>query len=205
MFRECLIVEDQVMFGHLLTEVLSLSALIGRVRLASTVKEALALVNKNTFDLVFLDLLLPDGPPKRILAALEGQRPTAKVVVITSLNDPWQINSLLGDNVDAVIDKGSELVDLERVLKRLAAAEGFLGGEMDSGAIVSRLSRREREVFQQIGEGLSNKEIAQRLGISVHTVETHRKNIARKAGVSGSQLVREAVRFRENGIGKGGG
>lgn len=205
MFRECLIVEDQVMFGHLLTEVLSSSAMIGRVRMASNVKEALAMVRKNAFDIVFLDLLLPDGPPKRILAALEGQQPAAKVVVITSLNDPWQIDSLLGHEVDAVVDKGSELVDLERVLKRLAAAEGYLGEELDAGAIVGCLSRREREVFQQIGEGLPNKEIAQRLGISVHTVETHRKNIARKAGVSGSQLVREAVRFRENGSGKAGG
>jgi DNA-binding CsgD family transcriptional regulator len=58
-------------------------------------------------------------------------------------------------------------------------------------AIRSRLTVREWEVFVALGEGLSNKQLAKTLGLSTRTVETHRKAIARKLGVSGAALVRD--------------
>ncbi|MBM5814885.1 MAG: response regulator transcription factor, partial [Cyanobacteria bacterium M_DeepCast_100m_m1_067] len=49
------------------------------------------------------------------------------------------------------------------------------------------------EIYGLIGQGLSNKEIARAAGLSVATVETHRKQIAQKLGVSGAELVRQAA------------
>ncbi len=61
---------------------------------------------------------------------------------------------------------------------------------------IQRLSPREQRLLQELGCGLLNKEIAARLRLSVATVETYRKGVAAKRGVSGAELVRLAVLAR---------
>lgn len=61
---------------------------------------------------------------------------------------------------------------------------------------VSLLSPRQKRIFDFIGEGLMNKEIASELGLSVHTVQAHRRKIAEKLGISGFELSRLAARLR---------
>ena len=63
---------------------------------------------------------------------------------------------------------------------------------------IDRLSNRELEIFQLIGQGRGTRQIADELHVSVKTVETHRQHIKRKLGlVSASELVRHAVRWWE--------
>jgi DNA-binding CsgD family transcriptional regulator len=57
----------------------------------------------------------------------------------------------------------------------------------------ARLTPRETDVFVQIGRGMSNKEIARSLGLSVQTVATHRKSISKKLDCNGASLVRLAT------------
>ena len=58
------------------------------------------------------------------------------------------------------------------------------------------LRPRELEVFEMIGKGMSTKKIAESLGISVHTVNSHRKAISSKLGAVGAELVRQATLYR---------
>ena len=58
---------------------------------------------------------------------------------------------------------------------------------------LQRLAPRELKVFSSLGKGMQNKEIAKSLGICVNTVETYRKTISAKLGLSGVELVRVAV------------
>ncbi|SPE51228.1 hypothetical protein SBV1_130097 [Verrucomicrobia bacterium] len=68
-------------------------------------------------------------------------------------------------------------------------------GEYRAAQKSIRLTPRERGILQLLAEGESNKEVANRLGISVHTAETHRSNIMRKLELrSMNQLVRYAIR-----------
>lgn len=57
----------------------------------------------------------------------------------------------------------------------------------------SRLTAREKEVLHLIGQGLSNNQIGEVLQLSVHTVETHRRNLSGKLGLKGAELVRYAT------------
>ena len=78
--------------------------------------------------------------------------------------------------------------------------EMFSGNKTGGGSQspVDSLSDRELEVFQLIGEGLASKDIAEKLCISVRTVDAHRAHIKEKMGYSeGTVLVREAVRWVE--------
>ena len=77
--------------------------------------------------------------------------------------------------------------------------ELFSGRKNDAaGSPIERLSDREFEVFQLIGHGSGTRAIADRLRLSVKTVEVHRANIKRKLGLkTGSELVRYAIRWTE--------
>jgi two-component system nitrate/nitrite response regulator NarL len=60
------------------------------------------------------------------------------------------------------------------------------------GQTLPTLTNRQQQIYALIGQGLSNKQIAKAADLSVATVETHRKQIAQKLGVSGAELVRQA-------------
>jgi DNA-binding NarL/FixJ family response regulator len=64
---------------------------------------------------------------------------------------------------------------------------------------IARLQPREQRLLRELGCGLLNKEIAARLGLSVATVETYRKQVAAKLGISGAELVRLATLYRAIG------
>ena len=78
----------------------------------------------------------------------------------------------------------------------MGEGEGPEPGGADGGADEARLTSREREVLQLVGEGRSSPEIARALGISVKTIEGHRSRLMGKLGVSNvAGLVRSAVRL----------
>ena len=79
-----------------------------------------------------------------------------------------------------VVDKTAAFAQLQSVLERCLPSAG------------EPLTPRQREIFSLIGQGLSNKEIARSTSLSTATVETHRKAIAQKLGMSGAELVRHA-------------
>jgi len=67
--------------------------------------------------------------------------------------------------------------------------------------VIEQLTQREREVLECMGRGDSNKAIATKLGLSVRTVESHRRNIAAKLGCSGARLIRSATLLLERSSG----
>jgi DNA-binding NarL/FixJ family response regulator len=88
-----------------------------------------------------------------------------------------------------------------RILQRIAEGRIFEGA-----STVGKLSDRELEVFRFIGQGLGTREIAERLHLSVKTIEAHRANMMKKLGLAGSsELVQQAVRWvSEEGKAEGG-
>jgi DNA-binding NarL/FixJ family response regulator len=79
----------------------------------------------------------------------------------------------------------------ERMVERAARVDADV-----SRSLVQRLSDRELEVFSLLGEGLSTREVAQRLNLSVKTIETHRAQIKRKLGLRNStELIQRAVEW----------
>ena len=81
------------------------------------------------------------------------------------------------------------------------AADAAAPVRLSAAEIRSRLTDREFELFTVLGEGLANKEIGKRFGISTRTVETHRKSISKKLGCSGAALARLAAIHHQIGGG----
>ena len=158
--------------------------------------EAVDCVKKIKVDLVLLDVRMPESDGLRCLAEIKALHPQLPVVMFTAYHTPTFIARAVALGAagyltksisrDALISAITEVAgggaawardDLRRVSGPIAEPEGDVGLE-------SPLTKRELEVLKQLAFGLTNKEIAEALGISYETVKEHVQHILRKLGVS---------------------
>lgn len=190
----CIIVDDHRMLLDLLVDAVGGIPGLSVVATATDVVEADRLAALDRVDLLIVDRRLKTGDGMDVVRAVSRRHPGVRCIVITAMTADFVCPPDLLRVVVSVIDKTDAcdmlLDEIARVVGRPAVVAD---GEQSAAAIRSRLTVREWEVFVALGEGLSNKELATALGLSTRTVETHRKSIARKLGVSGAALVRLAV------------
>jgi DNA-binding NarL/FixJ family response regulator len=176
-----LIVEDQLMFQQLLVSMLDAMPGLEVGATATTCAEASLLCSsEDPPDLLILDLALPDGDGLAVAQTLALRRPDARVVVLSGQASSFVCPAALQPLICGVVDKTAAFSQLQAVLERCLPNRP------------EPLTQRQREIYGLIGQGLSNKDIARSAGLSITTVETHRKAIAQKLGVSGAELVRQA-------------
>lgn len=177
---------------------------------ASDGRETVRLATDLQPDVVILDIGMP------LLSGIEATRqivrrlPTLGVVILSMHSDETYILQALQAGARAYLLKDSADTDLIRGVSAAAAGKSFFSPvvarvmlddylrHLSQKGIVDRyeaLSEREREVFQLIAEGHSNKEIADLLSVSPSTIDTHRTHILQKLDVhSTAELVLYAVR-----------
>jgi len=166
-----------------------------------SVQEAIALIHSSPPRLLVLDVELGGERYRDAVDLLLQRRPDAELLFVTALASNFTVPSDLQPLTIAVIDKAQAWDQLLAIVMRWkqglcdAIAAPTQGCAFQLAAI-ERLSPREQRLLRQLGCGLLNKEIAARLDLSVATVETYRKNVAAKLGVSGSELVRLATLYR---------
>jgi DNA-binding CsgD family transcriptional regulator len=99
--------------------------------------------------------------------------------------------------VYAVVDKCDAFHKLQSVINRFASQHRPAGVRVGGESLPERvpLSTREKEILLLIGRGKTSLAIAEELGISVHTVNVHRKKVAAKLGVRGNELRLQAFRY----------
>ena len=195
MALRCVVVEDQVMFLQLLVAMLRTQPNLEVVATAQGVQEAIGLCAHHGPDLLILDLALPDGDGVAVLQALSDQADPPAVIVLSGQASSFVCPRELAPLVQAVVDKTRAYADLSSVIQGLL--EPSLDPQEHDGELAAarkgRLTLREQQVFSLIGKGHTNRAIAELLGLSLRTVETHRKNITVKMGAKGGELVRLAA------------
>ncbi|MBM5801588.1 MAG: response regulator transcription factor [Cyanobacteria bacterium K_DeepCast_35m_m2_023] len=182
----CLIVEDQVMFLELLQRLLEGLPGLEVVATAGSAATGSAACRLHRPDLLVLDLSLSDGDGLPVLASLAQWCPAARAVVLSAQAAGFVCPEPLQAQLLGVVDKAATYETLVDVIRDLLPRPSALG----SGQALTPAQQR---IYALIGQGLSNKQIAQQLDLSVATVETHRKAISRRLGLSGAELVRHAA------------
>ena len=189
----CVIVEDQALFLEILGGMLILRGGLQIKARVATVAEGKAACRRHKPDLLVLDLDLPDGSGLEVARTLIRTNAAARVIVVSGNAGGFVCPEWLNDNLQAVISKNDTFEalrhELDEVLEssRPSRPRHFTQAE---------LSEREAEIFALMGEGLSTKEIAAKLFLSMHTVQAHRKRMAVKLGTWGSELVKRAIEHR---------
>jgi DNA-binding NarL/FixJ family response regulator len=137
-----------------------------------------------------LDLALPDGDGTEVARQLAKRNPQARTIILSGQAATFVVPRVLRSHVQAVVEKTKAYSVLQREVLQILSANSAASATPDPDAA---LSKREREVFRELGRGQTNKEIAGRLGISPATVALHRKRVAAKLNARGSELVRLAT------------
>lgn len=192
----CVIVDDNVLLRDLLAGVVRAIPGVSVVATGTDVVDADRIAGLDRVDLLVVDRNLPSGDGMDLARAVIARHPAIKCVVIAGSTE-FVCPPDLMDSVISVVDKAlaSDILlgEITRLVGRPARRAIRKSGADD---VEARLTPREFELFAALGEGLSNKEIGQRFGISTRTVETHRKAIAKKLGQSGAALIHLATIHR---------
>lgn len=172
---------------------------------AGSVREAVVLAGAQRPDVFVMDVALPDGSGITATAAVRDVSPATRVLVLTVHDDVAYLRRAFDAGADGYMLKEAADVELVRAVRQVAAGRQYvhptLGAALLSldapparlGGPGGALSEREAEVLRCIALGLTNAEIAERLYVSVRTVETHRAHIQQKLDIrSRAQLVRFA-------------
>jgi DNA-binding NarL/FixJ family response regulator len=162
-------------------------------------------------DVVLLDLAMPGARFTQTIEQLARVAPGSRVLVLTMHDDPVYMQAALRAGVSGYIVKkaadielltairavhhGRTFVDLTRPGEPPPGAElGRVTRDLPAGGQAKPLSQREAEVLRLLAQGHTNQEAADRLAVSVKTIETHRKRLSDKLGLkSRAQLFRFAV------------
>lgn len=160
-------------------------------------------------DVIVMDINMPDlngiEATRHILAQLPGTR----IVAFSMHTDHQFVAGALKAGVHGYLQKDSAFEELALAIKAVIANQTYLSPKITRGVVkgyleklleeksdvYAFLSNREREVIQLYAEGHATKQIADRLNLSVKTVETHRRNIMEKLGISSiAGLTKFAIR-----------
>lgn len=167
---------------------------------------AVALARRLDPDVVLLDVNMPGLDGLRAVEALRRSAPRTRVLMLTVHTRTEYVMQMIHSGAHGYIAKDAAPAELLRAILKVArggvhfnseAALAFLQDNLAAPGCaaftpVARLARREREVLALLADGLSNKEIAAHLKLSVRTVETHRERLKRKLGL---RTVAELTRF----------
>lgn len=194
----CVIVDDHVMLLDLLAGVVRTVPGIVISATATDVTDAGRIAALEAVDLLIVDRRLASGDGMELVRSVLVRHPRMKCIVITGSTIDFVCPPDLMDCVVSVIDKSHACDTLLAEINRIVGVPAPPAAPPD--AVQSLLTPRELELFVALGDGLTNKEVGQRFGITTRTVETHRKAISRKLGQSGAALIRMATLHRHAGL-----
>ena len=199
-----LVIEDQTMVGELLALACRDAFPRAMVRTAGTLAAARSELSRDEFDLVLLDLVVPDGDGLDLVPEIFERAPSTKVIALSSHIDEFTLHRATNSRVHGILDKNEQPVRILReAIMTVLEGRRFVSSYVERlranvranpAAFDKILSDREQEILRLIGESLSNDEIARRLTISTSTAKNHRLNIMAKLDLhSTPQLIRYAI------------
>jgi two-component system, NarL family, nitrate/nitrite response regulator NarL len=158
-------------------------------------QEALRLARELQPDIILMDIDLPKMTGLTVTEMLRKELPKIKVLILSVHSNTDYVLRIVHCGARGYVLKDAGADEIVRAIETIVSGESFFSPEVARAALnqfvrgsgananASVLTTREREVLIHIAEGLSNKEIASKLGVGVRTLETHRERIMRKLNI----------------------
>lgn len=175
---------------------------------AGDLRDAITEARRSTPDVITLDVSMPGGAGVAGVQRLRDAAPGARILVLTMHDDPAYVRTAMALGASGYVVKSaaeSELVSAVRSvskgrvfvdLQEAGTITSILGAQSPSpkAAPIASLSEREREILLEVARGHTSRAVADRIGLSVKTVESYRARMMQKLGLkSRADVVRLAV------------
>jgi DNA-binding NarL/FixJ family response regulator len=168
-------------------------------------REAVNLAKKLRPDVALIDFSMPLLNGTDAARAIRTVSPRTKTILLTMYNEDQYVLEALRAGIKGYVLKTQPTADLIQAINAINEGATYLSPGISESVVRAALARepaedpltqREREILQLIAEGKTNKEICQQLGISVKTVESHRRNVMVKLDIHETAgLVRHAIKI----------
>jgi DNA-binding NarL/FixJ family response regulator len=178
-------------------------------------RDALKLIEEHRPDIVLLDIAMPELNGLEAASRLNRDHPEISVIILSMHSNEEYVLQALRAGASGYLLKDSAPTELELALRSVARGETYLSPSISKHVVddylrrvsnknvdqikesgIQELTPRQREILQLIAEGNSTKEIAQKLIVSVKTIESHRIQLMERLGIHDiAGLVRYAIRM----------
>lgn len=202
-----LIVDDHPIVRHGLSQLIATEPDMEVCGEATSVAEALGMLDDAAPDVAIVDISLEDGNGLGLIKEITTRRAATKVIVSSIHDETIYAGRALTAGAMGYIEKRESVTKILEAVRHVLDGQIYLSGKMANLLLqhaatgkplnhdpFSLLSDRELEVFEMFGHGMTVQKIAHKLGVSPKTVESHRKQIKDKLNLkNGAQLARCAI------------
>jgi DNA-binding NarL/FixJ family response regulator len=203
MSYKLIIVDDHRFVSQGLEMMLSMVDNIDPVAVVTSGEEAITLVENQAIDLVIMDVSLGKGMSGiAATKTIKEASPQTKVLILTMFTDPATVTEAVRAGADGYLSKGSSSEAIQGAITDVMEGRSVLDPNVTRGVFgrlgdkdPNALSDREMSILQEISQGQSTREVAEKVFLSEETVKTYLKQIFRKLGVRDrTEAVAEAFR-----------
>ena len=186
---QVMIIDDHEVVRRGIAEVVDRSEGLHVIAEAGSVEEALRRAKLVNPDVALVDLRLPDGTGIDFIRELSQVSPNARAVVLTSFDDDDALAESLAVGAKAFLLKSVRGAEITEVIRAVASGRVLLDERTltrrraDHNDPTADLTPSERKVLDLIGDGLSNREIGEALGVAEKTVKNHITSLLSKMGM----------------------
>jgi DNA-binding NarL/FixJ family response regulator len=169
---------------------------------ASTIASCRAFLKNRIPDIILMDINLPDGNGIDMCKEVKQNYPGVQILAISTFNQTSFIKDMMNNGASGYVLKNVSQKELTEAIHLAASGEIYMAFDVAKTLHAAQISspakivigRREKEVLLLISDGLTNGDIAQKLSLSVNTVDTYRKSLLLKLNAKNSvELVKLAL------------
>jgi DNA-binding NarL/FixJ family response regulator len=181
-----LCVDDHPVFRKGITAIIASEADMTLIAEASSGEQAIKLFRKHDADVTLMDLRLPGMSGIDAMIAIRGEYPAARIIILSTFEGDAEVQRALRAGARAYILKTMAPEEMVQTIRQVHAGKVYVPPEVATNLVghyaEDSLTAREVEVLQHVAYGQKNRDIADKLCISEHTVKAHLKSILEKLG-----------------------
>lgn len=204
-----ILLDDHYLFGQSLYSLLIQMKGVQQINVFRRASEVLAYLKENEADVVISDLQMPEMNGLELTTILHQQYPQIRVLILTIDDEPYKIRQAVAAGASGYLLKDTDKAELEEAIQKLYQGLPYYSEKVlklitseknnngHPGNELAQLSNREIDVLKLIAQEYSTNEIAEKLFVSVNTIESHRKSLIKKLDAKNVVgLIKFAMRYK---------
>ena len=191
------IVDDHQMIIEGLKSLLHNDDKINLVGSANSAERCLQFFKSNTADVILMDINLPDTNGIELCQIISKKYPNIKIIALSTFTQGTYVRNMMESGASGYLLKNANKHEIIKAIETVSNNQKYLTHEaeialrydIEQQNKLPKLTKREKEVLGLICSGLTNQQIAEKLFISIDTVDSHRKNLYSKLNVKNTAML----------------